>query len=271
MSFLLTLLLLFSFESFSQDKKPWSVSLGHHFSRGLASESPTTLSHSFGFSYILAEKSINLSTSYSHQPFTSFVSGPRRYELTDTSLSLTTDFLFFSSFIKHFLNMESGNSVGLTLPTSVAARRAGKYASLFVTFNYSKAFSYFKLSFKHVFYSGLYRYRTNLSGVANRLASTSHTASLGWLFDKISITGSLRLYLYSYLADQNTDPEIVETKVKFKGGQGGSLTFSYNLPYSIVAYGQSSLNIPVVSTVLTGFPLFNHRNMSHSLGVNWQF
>ena len=269
MSFLLALVLLFSFESFSQSKKPWSVSLGHNYSRSLSYSSPTTLSQSFGFSYTFKKKSISLSTSY-FKPLVSFVSDPS-HGLTDTSLVLNMDFPFFSSFMKNFFNMESGNSIGVTLPTSLTARRAGKYASLFVIFNYSKALSYFKLNFEHIFYSGLYRYRTNLSGIANRLASTSHSASLTWLFNKISFSGKFRFYLYSYLADLNPDPEITETKIKFKGGQGGSVTLSYNLPYSIVAYGQSSLNIPVVSTILTGFPLFDHKNISYSLGMNWKF
>lgn len=283
MNFLVILLLsLFSAQSFSEQKelweleadspkRAWSVSGGHSYSRGLYYESSGTLSHFLNLSYNLKGKTINISTSYI-QPFNQFVSDSSPYGVTDTSISSNIPLPFFTSFMEKFFNLKAGNSIGIVLPSSLKARRVGRYGSAFVSFYYFKKYSIFEMSFNHVLYSSFYKYRSNVSGYnPNRLASASHSVSLKWKYKKLSVKASGRFYLYAYLADHDPDPKVKDTKIKFKGSQGGSLSASLALPYSLSVYAQSSLNVPTISPILTGFPLFNYRNISYLAGLSWNF
>ena len=256
---------LYELENPSSREKSWSLSIDHSYSRRLSYNSSDSLSHSLSASYLFKGKLFRLSSSYS-QPLSDFVSDTSFYGWADTSLSIQNPL----PFAKTFLGMKSGHSLGLSFPTSLSSRRAKKYASLYGVFYYLKSYSSLRFTFDHLFYSEFYKYQSNISGsIPNQLVSTAHTVALSWSYKKITTRASARFYLYSYLADLDPNPEVKDTTLRFKGGQGGSLSLTYKLPYSISIYGQSSLNVPIVSRLLTGFPLFDYKNISYFFGLNW--
>ena len=250
--------------------KKWSTSLNHSFSRGAEFASKGSWSNGMNVSYKWKSYSFSANGSYI-QPYGK-VSDDTYYGLTDISISGS----MAVKFLKPFLGLDTQGTLGVSLPTSENSLKAGKYASVYTSINYGKkVFRIFQLSLSHVIYSGLYRYRSNRAGSSsNNLASSSHTATLSLTKKQLTLSVSGRLYAYLYLADMNPDIDIEDIQTRFNGSQGASMQLAYKhvlkspKPISVQGFLRASLNVPVVSPVLTGFG-FTYRNWQYSAGLSW--
>ena len=270
----ITLLLLSSI-SFSEasslptkkdNKKNWSVGLSHSLSRGAYYSAKTTSSHSLSLSYKYKNINFSLNNSYVY-PF-GYVSDPSYFGFTDTSLGASKSL----KSLEGFLGFKWNAFVGLVLPTAYKSRTREKYLALFGDLSYQSQFrDIFSLSLSHILHSNFYKYQSDKSGNANLLASSSHKVQLSMRIKKITLSGAATFYIYTYFADLNSDPNISDTKLKFKAYQGGKFNLSYLIwkERNLRLNTGWSINIPVVSSVLTGFPVFNKRHWLYSFGLNW--
>ncbi len=272
---MIIILFLLSFVSFSEasnllerkDKKQnWSIGVSHGLSRGAYYNAKTTSSQSLSLSYKYKDLNFSLRSSYVY-PF-GYVSDNSYFGLMDTSLGVSKPLKFMDG----FLGFKWNAFLGLVLPTAEKTFKKGKYFTLFGNLSYSKTFNN-KISFglSHILHSNFHKYLSDISGSANRLASSSHQVQVNMKLKKVILSGVGTLYFYAYLADLNSDPNISNTKLKFKAYQGGSLNLSYSLwkKHDLKVNTGWSINIPVVSHVLTGFPVFDQKYWLYNFGLSW--
>ena len=255
-------------EDIKNSKKPWSFSMSHQLSRGAYYNASILSSHGASFFYKHKDWNWSLSTSYLYP--LKYVSDFAHFGWMDTSLGASRSL----TSLKGFLNSQWRLALGAALPTAKRSRKKGNYFSLYgvlsSTFISKKKRS---LSLNHTLYSDFHRYQTDLSGAANRLMASSHSVQVVFNLKKLTLSGQGVFYIYTYLADSNPDPEVVDTKLRVKGYQGAHLNFSYLLwpKYKLRINGIWSINVPVVSPVLTGFPAFNKNYWLYRSGLSWSF
>ena len=264
---------IFSFFSFAdkpvEKPKALSWSISHNLSRGALVSSRFSLTNGMGLSYKWKDLSISANSSYT-LPL-SPVSDDTYYGWSDVGLNVSLPL----SFLKiPLLDTIPKTALGLTLPSSENSRNAGKYLGAHASLSYGTQIKWFYASFSHVIYSGFYRYHSGKSAhIQNKLASSSHTASLRFSYKDFSASMSCRGYLYAYLADMNKLPHVEDLHLRYNGSGGFafqlSQAFSTTLikAFSFQAYLRSSLNLPIISPVLTDFS-FRHR-WQYSGGLSW--
>jgi len=245
--------------------KKWSLDVSHSVSQGAYWTARATHAHSVSLSYLYKDIRFSVSSSYVYP--LGYVSDLSPFGLMDSSLSVSTP-------MKRFWNFKSHGSIGVSLPTSKKSLKKDKYFSLFGTFSYRKSLKK-NLSFgiSHTVYSSFYEYQTDISGNANRVASSSHKAYVAWNLKKWTISGQGIFYLYTYFADMNSKPDQSDIQLRWKASQGGHANVSYLVwpKQKMRLNAMWSLNIPVVSSVLTGFPIFDANYQLYQLGLSWVF
>ncbi|MCY4512114.1 MAG: hypothetical protein OXB86_00325 [Bdellovibrionales bacterium] len=242
------------------NEKKWNLSWNSSYSRGAHWLSKSRWSNNIGFSYKFEWLSVSIGGAYFYPLIR--VQEPTYFGFTDVSLS-------GSKVIGQFKGWNIMGGLGVSLPTSERSGRQSKYSSLHGSISYKKKWSVFQIGFSHVFYGGLYGSRSDKSGYkSNPLMSTSHSVFIAFPYEKWVFSGTGRFYAYLYLADVNSNPSVDQIEFKMKGNQGASFRTAYNATRKWSVYGQTNLNIPIVSPVLTGrFPLTHDRNWQWSLGM----
>lgn len=254
-----------SLEQEQEDKK-WSFGFSQGVSRGAYYEAREVFSFGGGVSYQLSqEMSFSVSGSWLYP--TGFVADDSLYGFTDIALGGNFHFS------KKLLGFRWGSALGFSFPTSQKSQSSGKQGAFHIKLSHFKQSTAFPLSFGffHTLYVNLYKYKTNPSGISNTLAASSHNVQLTLQKDDFRLTGIGKIYVYTYLADQNPQPHIIDDQLKFKVNQGASLTASYLIwkKHGVTAFFGASINVPVVSFVLTGFPLFRERSWFYNGGLSW--
>ena len=253
-------------ESFSNiDKKKWGLSFNHTFRKKAALGSRSILINGASGQYRYSEN-LSFSAKLSHSLPLGYVSDTSPYSWTDTSLSAS----FPLSLLKNLADEKWNGSLGITLPTSHNARKAGKWFSLFGGIQHPlKQTKNWTLSGGHTLYTGFYKYLSDISGFQrNSLVSSFHSISFTYKYKQLSFGASGRLYLSASL--RNTSTGSFWKRIYIQPGQGFNFTCSYNLlKPKITFFGQSGVNIPFISPVLTGFPLAE-KYWGHSLGLSWK-
>ena len=247
---------------FDNSEKKWNLSWNSTYSRGVHWLSKNRWSNSFSFSYKFEWLLVSVSGAFFYP--LSKVQDPSPFGLMDISVS-------GSRKIGHFKGWNIMGELGGSLPTSDRSgeSRQNKYASLHGSISYKKKWRVFQIGFNHIFYGGMYGSRSDKSGFRpNPLMSTSHSVSIAFPYKKWLLSGTGRFYAYLYLADVNRNPSVEQIAFKMKGNQGASFRTDYRATNKWSFYGQSDLNIPIVSPVLTGqFPLTRDKNWQWSLGM----
>ena len=249
-------------------KKKWSVSVGESVSQGALREDKMVSSTAFGFSYSFT-KNLSLSVEGAYLIPLGYVADPSLYGLADAIVSggLSLEAL------KGFMGFEWASSAGVGLPFSAKTYRSGQYASFFGGLSHNKELISKKLllNFSHSIYSGFFRYRENRSGSPHPPVTFSHSAGLSYqLLERLKISGGLSLLLYIYQYDSSSDPKIYDAKWRFNGAEGSRFKVSYELwpKYKVKISAGAAWNAPIISPLLTGYPPFNLRYWSYSLGIN---
>ncbi len=269
--FLLTLVSFSEASNLPDDQKDqkrnWSVGLSHSLSFGAYYEARAKNSNGLSFSYNYKDFKFSAKGSYVFDPF-GFVSDPSYLGLTDISLGASKPL----KSMENFLGFKWNASAGLVLPTAKKSLKKGKYFALFGRLShYHKFKDKFSFGFNHVLYSDSYKYRTDVSGNSNRLAASSHEVQLTGTFNKLTLSGTGTFYIYTYFADLDPDPNVSDTKLKFKGYQGANFNLSYMVwaKHHLRGFMGWSINVPIISPILTGFPIFKKRYWVYNLGLSW--
>lgn len=248
----------------SLKKKKWGLNFSHAVNAKAAVGSRAVLSNSLSGRYKYSEMlSFSVATAY-RLPL-GYVSDTSPYGLTDTSLTA----FFPLNLPTFFLAKKWRGGMGVSLPTSYQARRAGKWFSLFGRANHAiaKAENY-SFTGSHILYAGFARYISDISGFyPNSFLSSIHSIYFIYKHKRVSFTALGRLYLSLSLKREDLS---LWQRIRLLGGQGFSFTLSYTHPQPDVSiFGQTGVNVPFISPVLTGSPLTN-QYWFYLIGVGWK-
>ena len=248
------------------DKKKWKLSFSHAINKRAALGSRSVLINSVSGRYLYS-KNLFFSSSLSYTFPLKDVVDTSPYGWTDTSLSAS----FPLSLPKSFLAKKWNGSLGITLPTSHNARKAGKWLSFFGSIQHPfKQTKNYILSGGHTLYmAGFYKYLSNATGSQrNSLISSFHSLNFTYKYKQFSFAALGRFYLSASLRNKSSDS--LWQRIYLQPGQGFKFTCSYTLlKPKMTFFGQSGINIPFISPVLTGF-LLGEEYWVHLLGISWK-
>ena len=251
--------------SASLKKKKWGLKFGHAVNFKAAVGSRSVLSHSVSGQYKYS-KNLFFSAATAYSTPLGCISDKSPYGFTDTSLTA----LFPLNFPESFLAEKWSGGLGISIPTSYQTRKSGKWFSLFGRASHPivKVKTY-SLSGNHILYAGFARYISDISGFhPNSLVSSAHSLNFSYKYKRVSFAALGRLYL-SLSLKRESDISLWQ-RIRFRGSQGVRFMLSYIHPrphFSI--FGQTGVNVPFISPVLTGSPLAN-QYWSHLIGVGWK-
>ena len=242
-------------------KKKWKLKFRHAISTPSAVGSRSISSHSLTGSYS-KKQTFSISSAYTY-PLGN-VADTSPFGWADTSLGLAGPL----PFPKSFFGKKWRGGASLVLPTSKTARIAGKLFSTAVRLKHSLTEKKpYKLTANHIFYSGFYKYRSSPGGFKNNpFASSSHSLNFGYKYKRLSFSAVGRLDLsFSLLKGSGSWFK----RLKQDHRQGFKFTLALSFPkLNASLFGQTGVNIPFISPVLTGFPL-SEEYWVHLLGFGW--
>ena len=248
------------------DKKKWKLSFRHAINKKAAVGSRSVLINEASGQYLYS-KNLSFSTSLAHTFPLGVVSDTSPYSWTDTSLSAS----FPLALPKSFLAEKWSGSLGVTLPTSYNARKTGKWLSFFgsIQHPFKKTENYI-LSGGHTLYmAGFYKNRSNADGSQpHSLINSLHSMSFTYKYKQFSFAALGRFYISASLRKKSVGS--LWQRIYLQPGQGFRFTGSYTvLKPKMTVFGQSGINIPFISPVLTGF-ILGEEYWVHLLGISWK-